>query len=1399
VFEPSADSGNEHPDFTSRGIGYDVIFQRSELTIQLPSETPNYHGTAIQFKFASADPNARLEALDQEPGVTNYLSGRDRTRWRTHVPRFTRLRIRSLYPGIDLVYHGSKGELEYDLVLSPHADSSRIHIQVVGAQGLRLDRGALIVQTASGDLSYGKPFIYQETWGGRMAVEGHYVLLDTCEVGFHLEDFDHTKPLVIDPTLTFSSFTGAATTNAMAVDAAGNIYIAGSSYGSRGTASVTKLDPTGSRVVYTTYLGDVGAANGIVVDSSGHAYVAGSANSFPVVNPLPETAQYKDGAFVAELSATGDAPVFSTVLGSGGIANAVALDAQGNLYVGGFTTGSKFPVKNAYQAAPPGAGQSADGFVVKINPTTSSLAFGTYFGGSGDDYIKALTVDPSGNIWVTGSTSSADFPQAKSLQGAGVPPTYNNGVLPVPAVFVAKFDSTGGLLFSTFLGSTAGGPTSSSSGQAIVSDSAGNVYVAGGNSGPGDFLFTGQLQDYSDRLGLNYENCFVTKFSNAGTILFSTLLPAWTCSALAVAPNGRIGVAGTSPVGSVWQPPPLVDPVQSTTGSWGSGAIYVLEADGSRIDFSSNLGGLSGQANLNAIAFGADGSLYVAGYGDTGYPQMQALPLGHTSVASRITLGTTCTFQVSPTSFSVTSANDWQYGLVRVTAPDGCVWNAIGPAVLGYPAPGGDNGNLHYYESSGSDYVILAVDYGGGYVDTVQHVLIAGQKVTLNFAKSSGWNCSYNLGSSSSQNFNSYGGFSKFQVDTPSGCPLAPSTNASWITVQAAYLSPWVYFNVAPNFGPARQATVAVGSSNFTVTQDAYLAPVLTIKKSHSGSFLQGQTGAIYTIQVGDAAGAQYIQGTVTVTESVPAGLSLVSMTGVGWTCPSNGNTCTRTDSLTAGASFPPIVVTVNVSPTATSPQVNVATASGAGSATATDSDTTVILPSTAGPISVMPASGAGNSGQFRLSLTDLSGSGDIASAVLLLNSSLSGSGGCFVNYNATNNSLLLANDTVTAWFGPSAVGSGAALSNSQCTVRPSGASVATSGNTLTISIPVAFNPAFAGTKTIWGFFSQKNGATSSYQVVGAWKVLTAAAAASRVAAYNPTSAVFLVDTNGDFAWSGQFVDSIITWGPQNHTPKPVVVTGDWNGSGTKKIGVFDPGSATWFLDYDGDGVYTPSVDKYFQWGSPGDIPVVGDWNGSGSTKVGTFGPNTGLWLLDYNGNFSWDGPATDRYFPWGSAGDTPVVGDWNGSGTAKVGTFGPKTGLWLLDYNGNSAWDGPGTDKYFPWGSGGDTPVVGDWNGSGTTKVGTFGPKTGLWLLDYNGNGGWEGPGVDKYFAWGSGGDTPVVGDWNGSGSTKVGTVGPGTALWLLDYNGNYGWDGAGVDKYFSWGSRGDTPVVVK
>ena len=190
-------------------------------------------------------------------------------------------------------------------------------------------------------------------------------------------------------------------------------------------------------------------------------------------------------------------------------------------------------------------------------------------------------------------------------------------------------------------------------------------------------------------------------------------------------------------------------------------------------------------------------------------------------------------------------------------------------------------------------------------------------------------------------------------------------------------------------------------------------------------------------------------------------------------------------------------------------------------------------------------------------------------------------------------------------------------------------------------------------------------------------------------------------------------------------------------------------------------------------------------------SKIGAFGSH--VWQLDQNGNNVWDGTTTDglKYWSLGEAGETPVYGDWNGDGRTKVGVY--FEGTWMLDYNGNGVWDGPNVDKLVYLGGQGYEPVVGDWNGSGWTKIGAH--NNGTWLIDLNGNFAWDGPGTDKLLFFGNVGYKPVVGDWNGSGTTKIGAY--KDANWILDFNGNFAWDGTGVDKLFPFGPVGYEPVV--
>jgi len=250
-------------------------------------------------------------------------------------------------------------------------------------------------------------------------------------------------------------------------------------------------------------------------------------------------------------------------------------------------------------------------------------------------------------------------------------------------------------------------------------------------------------------------------------------------------------------------------------------------------------------------------------------------------------------------------------------------------------------------------------------------------------------------------------------------------------------------------------------------------------------------------------------------------------------------------------------------------------------------------------------------------------------------------------------------------------------------------------------------------------------------------------------------------------------------------------------------VGVFRFGYF-WLLDVDGNQQFNSPPDLAFPFGGvPGDIPIVGDWNGNGHTKVGIYRPGNGLFILDSNGNGVFD--SGDAVYDLGvgtQPGDIPMVGDWNGDGRSKVGLF--RQGFfWILDYNGNGVFE-QGIDTTYAFGGvSGDVPVVGDWTGAGTSNVGIV--RYGyFWILDANGNGTFDGtgPGQDYAFAYGGiPGDVPVVGDWNGSGTSKVGVFRFGY-FWVLDANGNHQFDGTGPgqDLAFPFGGiPGDKPVVGK
>jgi hypothetical protein len=252
-----------------------------------------------------------------------------------------------------------------------------------------------------------------------------------------------------------------------------------------------------------------------------------------------------------------------------------------------------------------------------------------------------------------------------------------------------------------------------------------------------------------------------------------------------------------------------------------------------------------------------------------------------------------------------------------------------------------------------------------------------------------------------------------------------------------------------------------------------------------------------------------------------------------------------------------------------------------------------------------------------------------------------------------------------------------------------------------------------------------------------------------------------------------------------------------------KQIGIFRGNgspNAYFALDSNGSNNYEAS-DKVRAFGLPGDVPVAGDFFGTGTIEIGVFrcpaGASTCQWYIDANNNGAWDGQfGGDQIWNFGLPGDIPVVGDWNGNGTSKIGIFRcPATGtcLWVLDAGNKHAYD-PTTSVSANFGLAGDIPVVNNWNGTGTVdQVGIF-RGNGLWIVDSNGSGQWEAS--DMSFSYGLTGDKPVVGNWNGTtGIKRVGVFRPSGGYWVFNLSGSDSW--SPLDATGSFGLPGDQPIV--
>jgi len=1053
-FAENAGQAAEPTRFVAQGSGGSAWFSPGEVAFLAG-------GVLVRIFAVGSNPAASLEGVGRLSATANFLVGPEQ-QWRIGVPLYHSIRCNNLYPGIEMIYAGDGGNLKSQYVVGAGADPSVIRLAYLGAGRPTVNEsGGITISVGSDELREAPPLIYQMRGNARELVPGRFAVALDGTVGFALGHYDRSLPLVIDPTLAYSTLLGGSgsnAANAVAVDSAGDPYIAGFTASQNlPTASpeqnfnagsndvfIAKFNPNGSGLVYCTYLGGSAddRAYALAVDSSGNAIVAGytTSSNFPLRSPIQSNLKGARNAFVTKLGPAGNTLLFSTYMGGSGsdTAYGVALDSSGNVYVTGDTTSQNFPASN-FQKTNHG---SQNAFVVKISSTGSALLYGTYLGGASIDHGAAVGVDGAGAAYVTGSTYSANFPVSSGA--------YQRTLAGGQDAFVAKLSADGNsLVYGTYLGGSGGSTGYPESGQGIAIDAQGNAYIAGSTSST-NFPVLGGVQATLD----GWVDAFAAKFGPAGTLLYSTYLGGSgtdVANAIAVDGSGNAYLAGYTMSSDL---PVTGNALQSTYGGDYDAFVARLNPAGNSLLYLSYLGG-SASDTASGIALDNSGNAYVAGWTLSPnfpvYDAFQSISTSNyaaflvkfsfgappTNVGVTPSTGTgitqTFAFQFSDTSGATDLSTVSVLFNTAVSTTSACsVTYNRAANTLSLLTDGGSPPSGTLTPGSGSQQNSQCTLNGSG-----SSASLSGNVLTLNLA------LTFQTAFSGARNIymqatNSVGSNSWQQM-------------GNW-TVPAASIQA---VSVVPASGSGASQTFAIiysDTKGYTAIQSSLIMVnstlswangcVLYFSPPGNSLYLANNTGTAWLgpIAIGQSA---------TLTNSQ----CTVSASGSSWS--GNGNSLTLTVALTflpafAGAKCFYVEV------------YDGALDSG-WSQLGTYTVTNVQLAA-----ALTPNAATGASQTFSITYTDTRGSAAIQSSLILVNNPLAAANGCYVYFGPSANSLYLTNNAGTAWQGPVTIGQSATLANSQCSLSASGSSASTGGNTLTLNLALTFLPAFAGSKGVY-------------------------------------------------------------------------------------------------------------------------------------------------------------------------------------------------------------------------------------------------------------------------------------------------------------------------------------------